>query len=309
MLNLVTGCSDLFANAFTYVPVQDEAGIPVECEVDAQPPSAEFAFVVNGETVSFTDLSTGNPTAWDWNFGDGTTSTEQNPAHTYPPGAASYNVTLRVSNEVGTSDPTLMTVTIGSTDPPTASFSFSVTDQTASFTDLSSNSPTSWSWDFGDGTTSTEQNLVHTYPPVDGTYTVTLTASNEFGSSTPFTQDVTIQGPMDPPTADFSFVVQNLTVAFTDLSSGDPTSWLWDFGDGETSTLQDPVHTYPPGRGDLHCDAHRDERVWQQRSVLGTGDDRAGGTIRQPPESHAAAVEDPGGRMAPGSAEDRPHVE
>jgi PKD repeat protein len=131
-----------------------------------------------------------------------------------------------------------------------ADFSATPTSGTASlvvgFTDLSTgNGITSWSWDFGDGNTSTTQNPQHTYTAA-GTYTVSLTAFNSDCDNTETkTAFITVSV---PPIADFSSDLTSgnepLTVTFTDLSSGTPTSWLWNFGDGGTSTAQHPSHTY-----------------------------------------------------------------
>jgi PKD repeat protein len=135
--------------------------------------------------------------------------------------------------------------------PPVAAFVGSPTSGSfplnVSFTDQSSGAPTSWSWNFGDGGTSTAQNPSHTYTSA-GTYTVTLTASNAFGSDDEVkTNYITVTTP-PPPTAAF---VGNPTsgtipfaVSFTDQSTGNPTSWSWNFGDGGTSTAQSPSHTY-----------------------------------------------------------------
>jgi PKD repeat protein len=131
-----------------------------------------------------------------------------------------------------------------------AGFSATPTSGTASlvvsFTDLSTgNGITSWSWDFGDDNTSTTQNPQHTYIAA-GTYTVSLTAFNSDCDKTETkTAFITVSV---PPIADFSSDLTSgnepLTVTFTDLSSGTPTSWLWNFGDGGTSTAQHPSHTY-----------------------------------------------------------------
>jgi len=96
---------------------------------------------------------------------------------------------------------------------------------TVQFTDLSAGSPTSWLWDFGDGNTSTAQNPQHTYSSA-GTYTVNLTATNEYGSTPATKLDyITVYGPI---TAQFSATPTGgtapLTVQFTDLSTGSPTS-------------------------------------------------------------------------------------
>jgi PKD repeat protein len=119
-----------------------------------------------------------------------------------------------------------------------------------SFSDLSIGDPTNWSWNFGDGATSTEQHPVHTYT-AQGTYDVTLTVGNAQGSHTtvkPGYISVTAPG---APVAYFSASPLSgpapLTVTFNDLSAGGPTAWLWNFGDGGTSTAQHPTHIYRRG--------------------------------------------------------------
>jgi len=138
--------------------------------------------------------------------------------------------------------------------PPVANFSGNPTSGdkplAVQFTDLSSGSPTSWSWDFGDGVgTSTAQNPSYTYNDT-GYYTVSLTATNTYGSDTETKIDyihVTEPSP-NQPVANLSGTPTSgdapLTVSFTDLSTENPTSWSWDFGDGGTSTEQNPSYTY-----------------------------------------------------------------
>ena len=127
---------------------------------------------------------------------------------------------------------------------PDAEFSWdAAADPDIAFTDLSTNSPTSWSWDFGDGGSSTLQNPTHTFA-TDGTYNVCLTATNGTASDTEC-QNVEVDGYLFPPVASFSFDdTGDPTIAFTDLSTNTPTAWDWDFADGNTSTDQDPTHTY-----------------------------------------------------------------
>ena len=129
---------------------------------------------------------------------------------------------------------------------------------TVRFTDQSVGDPTSWFWQFGDGTTSTSRNPEHTYQ-VPGIYTVTLSAQNsESGGVGMWNNLVTAtEGvipkptPVPPPgqiTAAFIAIPVTgsapLDVAFQDQSSGNPVSWIWYFGDGEVSLLQNPVHQY-----------------------------------------------------------------
>ena len=138
---------------------------------------------------------------------------------------------------------------------PTANFTFSTNDLTASFTDSSSDSDGSvvaWSWDFGDGSsTSAARNPSHAYASA-GTYTVTLTATDDESATDTFTNvSVTVTAPPTPnvaPTANFTFITNDLTANFTDTSSdsdGSVDTWSWDFGDGSsTSTARNPSHTY-----------------------------------------------------------------
>jgi len=133
-------------------------------------------------TVSFTDLSTGAPNSWQWNFGDGVNSTEQNPTHSYSL-AGNYTARLTVRNSNG-SDSKSATITVSEKAVsvlPVANFSSNVTSEnaplTVQFTDLSQNA-IGWNWDFGDGATSTLQNPMHTYES-PGNYVVNLTSSNE----------------------------------------------------------------------------------------------------------------------------------
>ena len=152
------------------------------------PPVAAFTgsptTVAPGQSVQFTDQSTNNPTSWSWNFGDGSTAnTSRNPTHTYnSPG--NYTVTLTVTNSYG-SDAETKTGYIIVGNSPVAEFTGSprtiTTGQSVQFTDQSTNNPTSWSWNFGDGGTSTSHNPSHVYNSA-GSYTVTLTATNSYGS-------------------------------------------------------------------------------------------------------------------------------
>jgi PKD repeat protein len=135
---------------------------------------------------------------------------------------------------------------------PTANFTASQTAGTLSvaFTDTSTGSPTSWSWDFdSDGTVdSTQQHSTHTFAAAD-TYQVTLTATNTSGTNS-VTKGVVV-APVSsgtPPTANFtaSQTAGTLSVAFTDTSTGSPTSWSWDFDGNATvdSTVRHPTHSY-----------------------------------------------------------------
>jgi PKD repeat protein len=202
---------------------------------------ANFTFAANGLRVLFMDASTGTPTSWVWHFGDGSGPvTTRNPSHTYAK-AGTYTVTLAITNAFGVSASTSQFVTVSLGSAPQADFTFQSSKLDVAFLDASTGGPKTWSWDFGDGSSSTAQNPRHTYAAA-GTYSVTLTVTNDAGSSSK-TKLVTVsQG--DPPVADFSFQATGLTVVFADQSTGGPTGWSWDFGDGGTSTQKNPSHTY-----------------------------------------------------------------
>ena len=167
--------------------------------------------------------------AWNWDFGDGTTSTKQSPIHQYTKDGT-YTVTLKVSNANGGGlyESKTATVTVSPQKTPDADFDSNVSSGIApldvKFTDKSTNSPTDWVWNFGDGATSTDHNPVHTYK-AGGTYKVTLTASNAFGSDS--VADFITVDDVVKLAADFSAntAYAPLTVAFTDKSTGNPTKW------------------------------------------------------------------------------------
>jgi PKD repeat protein len=219
------------------------------------PPVANFSASPTGGNsplaVSFVDTSFGGPTSWSWTFGDGNTSTSKYPTHTYY-GTGSYNVGLTATNAYGSNTLTKNSF-IQVNVPPTASFTGNPLSGNypliVSFTDTSFGGPTSWLWNFGDSSSSTLQNPVHTYSTA-GTYTVTLQVTNAYGASPAiYTNYITVTTPaLNTPVANFigSPTSGNapLQVTFTDQSTGNPTSWLWSFGDGNTSTAQSPFYTY-----------------------------------------------------------------
>jgi PKD repeat protein len=200
--------------------------------------------------VNFVDQSAGSPTSWFWDFGDGNTSTEQNPQHTYYTGV-DFDVTLIAINAAGADTIVkagFMTVDESIANDFIADVTSGYAPMTVNFTDTSSGSPTSWIWIFGDGGNAFIQNPSHVYD-TPGQYTVTMNASDACGYdilSKPAYITV-LDGPA-PVVADFVASVTYggapLSVGFTDLTTGDPTSWLWDFGDTGTGTQQNPTHLY-----------------------------------------------------------------
>ncbi len=207
-------------------------------------------------TVFFTDASSRVNIAtdtWSWNFGDANTSTLQNPIHNYT-ATGEYTVTLTVTNPTTGASDTFTDEVIVSI--PTADFSgaplFGCGPLSVDFTDAStasgSTTITGWSWDFGDGGISTDQNPTYVYDS-PGVYTVSLTTTDSNGCTNTFTRAGYVQ--VIGPDVDFRTTTKRtgenpLTVAFQDRTIfGAPiTSWTWNFGDGGSSNLQNPSHTY-----------------------------------------------------------------
>jgi PKD repeat protein len=203
-------------------------------------------YPIAGQAVQFTDASAGGPTSWSWDFGDGSTSTVQNPQHSYAaPGFR--RITLTVINASGSKRASRTIAVMPETTAATFVFSPSTPGpgQTVQFADTTSGEPTSWRWDFGDGSTSTAKNPSHVYMAA-ASYTVSITANcssgSRYGSRTLTVASITLLS------ASFSFApsspVPGQAVQFTDVSTGNPTSWLWNFGDGSTSTAQNPSHIF-----------------------------------------------------------------
>ena len=217
------------------------------------PPAADFTGTpttgIVPLTVVFTDLSVDSVNAWQWDFGDGGTSTAQNPSYQYlNPG--DFSVTL-IATGPGGSDTLVKTNYITASYPaPTADFDGTPTvgdiPLLVAFTDLSVDSVNNWFWDFGDGDTSSDQNPSHEYI-IPGDFSVTLIITGPGGSDTLVkTNYVTTTYPA--PTAEFEGTPITgdapLIVAFTDLSADTVNTWLWEFGDSDTSTVQNPSHEY-----------------------------------------------------------------
>ena len=198
-------------------------------------------------SVRFQDLSTGSPTAWHWNFGDGTTSVEQNPTHIYTSNGA-YTVSLSAYTPYEIDTTTQYRCIIVNTVPVanfTANATAGRTPFAVQFTDQSTGA-TGYQWQFGDGGTSTDQNPVHTYTQ-PGTYTVTQVASRaDYGSV--FLQKPGYITVTDPPTVGFSSNVtaglSPLAVQFNESTTGSVQYFYWQFGDRGTSFDRNPVHRY-----------------------------------------------------------------
>ena len=209
--------------------------------------------------VQFNDLSTGGPVYWAWDFGNGNTALNQKaPIATYSiPGK--YSVKLLIKNGSGDSSVLIKTQMITVFANPTADFSANPLSGCkplkVNFTDLSTPSPdgpiTQWSWDFGDGTNSNIKNPNHLYT-LSSNYPVSLIITDANGCTNKKLISNFIKV-SNPPSIQFSTVGSvkackpPLNVQFTNTSvspDGLPLTYFWNFGDGGTSNMATPTHSY-----------------------------------------------------------------
>jgi len=234
----------------------------------ASPPgplSASFAAYPQSGTaplaVRFLDYSTG-AAGWSWDFGDGTSSNEHAPVHTYQrPGH--YTVSLTTVDLTGGVKTETKYDYVVSTGPAPTPIQAPVAESWANatkgpaplvvaFTDESTGSPCGWVWEFGDGETSSEQHPVHTYT-APGVYLVNLTVFAASGSGrTEYPIRIRVAPDPRAPVANFTlsrdFGAAPLYVKFTDTSVGSPASWRWDFdGLAWTTTASPTVVFRRPG--------------------------------------------------------------
>ncbi|MBL7892090.1 MAG: PKD domain-containing protein [Bacteroidia bacterium] len=198
--------------------------------------------------INFTNTTTGTgPITYSWSFGDSKTSTTTNPSNSYA-SSGTYTVTLTASTSGGCSKTATSSVTV----LPAIKVDFTASDtvicqgSTIAFTDLTTPAAGSWSWNFGDGGTSTSKNPSHPYATA-GTYAVKLRVVISGICPDSITKTAYIKvnpRPVISFTADSTHACSvPFTVNFTDNTPG-ATGWQWYFGDGGTSTSQNPTHIY-----------------------------------------------------------------
>ena len=191
--------------------------------------------------------------SFSWDFADGSPlSNNISPIHNFNSGGT-YSVSLIATSNAGCKDTTTNTVTI--LNKPIADFgAFGICKVDGTYyydsSTVINSTLSSWNWTFGDNTNSTQQNPMHYYPS-NGSYTTTLIVQSAQGCKDTITQTLAI---VNNPVANFSanptITNINQNVNFTDLSTGPPAGWLWDFGDSKsdsTSTIQNPIHYYVLG--------------------------------------------------------------
>lgn len=215
-------------------------------------------------TLNFYDYSWGRPSEWKWSFGDGSTSTEQNPTHTYTE-SGEYFVSLYIAGENCESQYE-MPVWVGNYLPPCQAmfgydsfnwFDSTITypdtnttgyDNTIYFYDYSYGQIKEWNWDFGDGSVSSEQNPWHTYNQ-QGEYLVTLKILGEncesaYSSYVYVGYNDSVWIPEKCQALFYPIIENNNKVTFINQSYGNINSYLWNFGDGSVSTEVNPYYQY-----------------------------------------------------------------
>jgi PKD repeat protein len=229
----------------------DSASKTIQIQLVPVPAFAYSLPACVGQLVEFTDqsfVSEGDSIiAWHWNFGDGGATSQQNPGHTYDQ-SGDYPVELKVT---GLFCEVSITQQVQVAAPPVALFSNPETaciGGSVLFEDQSTvegdDEITSWLWEFGDGSTSEVQNPEYEYTQ-SGLFNITLTVTTSSGCSASQTGIIFI---LNQPEASFEFDQAGLSVSFTNTSTDNgAASYLWDFGDGFTSTEANPVHDYSSG--------------------------------------------------------------
>lgn len=219
-------------------------------------PLASFTSPVTDLTLSVDASASSDPdgsiTGYAWDFGDGESGTGVTASHAYTT-AGTYTVTLTVTDNRGAQTSMSRTVSVKAANVlPSASFTADATNLTVNVDASASSDPdgsiTGYAWDFGDGRTGTAATTSHTYAAA-GTYTVTLTVTDDRDGTDATTRSVTVTAaPNVPPTAAFTTQVADLSVSVDASTSEDPdgtiTGYAWDFGDGESGTGASTSHTY-----------------------------------------------------------------
>jgi len=241
---------------------ENDAAVWFTVQDDYKPPTAEAGpdqSTLTGEKLSFdgsaSQASAGSTLVtyeWDYESDGVIDASKAKPSRIFNL-TGTYTVTLRVTDSLGETSTETLTVTVVNRGP-TASFNHTPLEptvfETIQFRDNSTDPDgniTTWAWDFGDGTTSTLEDSTHRYED-RGSYTVTLTITDNDGGTDAFTRIITTRNV--EPTAGFrapSTVNVGDGVRFVDESTdpeGGPLTYLWNFGDGSTSTAKNPIHEY-----------------------------------------------------------------
>ncbi|HSC55008.1 MAG TPA: PKD domain-containing protein [Phnomibacter sp.] len=231
------GCSDTTFGTYT-VMVKPASGFSSNVTTSCKIP----------QDVTFTN-TTPNSTVVSWNFGNGVTSTAQNPTATYTQ-FGNYTVTMILQHDNGCMDTVVQTNLVQIAPPTITAVAGLPYDGCLPYSNtfiptVNAIEPVAqWHWDFGDGTTANVEQPFKTFN-TPGAYAVVLTITTVGGCMQTFTSQVRVAS---KPVANFSATPLNVCasdpVAFTDMSTGTITSWRWEFGDGGSSGSQNPTYTF-----------------------------------------------------------------
>lgn len=209
-------------------------------------PAAAFDLSSSDRTVTVdASTSAGCNLSYSWDFGDGSSASGASATHTYA-SDGTYTITLTISDDQGLTDSSSQSVSVSQCAlPVVADFSASANLLVVSLdASTSSGCGLSYSWDLGDGSTSTQASLVHTYA-VEGDYTVTLVVTDQYGVTA---SDSQVVGVVDCDTvtqAAFTYSAENKSVSLNaSASTGCGITYAWDLGDGSTASGVAPSHTY-----------------------------------------------------------------
>ncbi len=259
--------------------ISEDVNLPPQAVAMATPQSGTAPLQVSFSSTGSSDDS--GITSYLWNFDDGSSSDLPNPDHTYQnPGI--YNVELTVTDGEGLSDTASLQISVvPANQPPMAVAGASplsgISPLLVNFSSQGSTDDTgivSYLWNFDDGNSSGIPNPEHTFQD-PGIYNVILTVTDEGGLSDTATIQISVtasnQAPMAVATATPLFGAVPLAVSFTGSASTDDigiTSYYWDFGDGNTSDMADPVHTYTsPGNYTSYLTVTDDEGLQSSDAV------------------------------------------
>lgn len=225
------GCTQTF-NPFAIVKVISYTPRPVEMN---------FVNPCKPYTISFS-TQTPDITAYNWDFGDGTTSASANPTHTYAQGG-SYTIVLTVTIGEGCLSTITTTLTLGHSNPIVTGSQDICLGSPLQFSLNDSLAFSSVLWDFGDGNTSTQLSPLHVYN-LSGNYSVGLITTDTLGCRDTFdlAQPILVSNPI-PAFSASTVNCLNVPVLFQN-NSQNAASFSWDFGDGNTSVDAAPVHSY-----------------------------------------------------------------
>jgi len=242
---LIIICSLLAACDYEVIP--NETSEPIAC-IGNLPAQCTAPCIIN-----FDAACSENASSYNWDFGDGNTSTLQKGAYTFQ-AEGTYTISLEVSNNAGDSNTETVSIEVQKEEEGGVKACFAnipsecTTPCTINYNATCSENASSYNWDFGDGNTSDLQQGSHTYQ-VPGAYTIMLEVSND--AVTTSTNAISIQVNENSNTliADFSFdksitYYENCTEVQFINNSQNANFYFWDFGDGNTSTEENPIHKY-----------------------------------------------------------------